>query len=91
MSEDLVQMAQRGVVTIPQALRKRYKLKPGDIFSLIDLGGFFLLSLQRSKIDKLADEVAQDLADRGESLESMLKVLKEKRRRGKPTADSDLH
>ena len=82
MSENQqIQMAKRGVVTIPQALRKRYNLKSGDVFTLIDLGGTFVLSPGRSIVDELAGEITQRLTKKGETLESILKVLKDRRKR----------
>ncbi len=82
MSENQnIQMAKRGVVTIPQTLRKQYNLKTGDIFTLIDLGGVFVLSPQRSVIDELAGEITQQMTQKGETLQSMLKLLKNRRKR----------
>lgn len=74
-------MAQRGVVTIPQTIRKRYKLKAGDVFTLIDIGGVFVLSPLRSRIDAFADEITEGLIAGGETMESMLETLREKRRK----------
>ena len=84
-----VQMAQRGLVTLPKELRKNYKLKPGDTFTLLDLGGVFLLSPQRTQVDQLADEVRQELVEGGESLESMLKALRADRERYEPETGPD--
>lgn len=82
MSEKLqIQMTQRGIVTIPQSIRDRYNLKPGDLFSLIDLDGVFVLSPHRSQIDRLANEVAGALSEKGETLESMIKELRRQRER----------
>ncbi|MBM4465506.1 MAG: AbrB/MazE/SpoVT family DNA-binding domain-containing protein [Chloroflexi bacterium] len=76
-----VQMAQRGVVTLPKALRQSYNLRPGDSFTLLDLGGVFVLSPRRSAIDSLADRLTQALIERGETLETMLQALREERER----------
>jgi AbrB family looped-hinge helix DNA binding protein len=54
-----LQMAQRGVITIPKSLRESYGLQPGDTFTLIDLGGVFVLSPRRSEIDAIADRIAE--------------------------------
>ena len=82
MSDALtVQMTQRGVVILPKSLRERYKLRPGDRFTLLDLGGVFVLTPRRSDIDALADRITQALTERGETLETMLQVLHEKRER----------
>lgn len=74
-----IQMAQRGVMTLPKNLRDRYKLKPGDSFTLFDLGGVFVMSPRPSEIDLLADRLSQSLMEEGETLETMLRVLREER------------
>ncbi len=76
-----VQMAQRGLLTLPKALRESYNLKPGDSFTLLDLGGVFVLSPRRSEIDALADRLVQELTEQGETLETMLQALREERER----------
>jgi len=82
MSDSLtVKMAQRGVVTLPKVLRDNYDLRPGDSFTLLDLGGVFVLSPRRSEIDALADRLTDALTERGETLESMLQALREERER----------
>jgi bifunctional DNA-binding transcriptional regulator/antitoxin component of YhaV-PrlF toxin-antitoxin module len=86
MSKTLTaQISQRGVLTLPKSLRDRYKIKPGDVVTVIDLGGAFVISPRRSEVDRLADEIGSALAKRGESLESMLTVLREEREKyGRP-------
>ena len=73
------QISQRGVLTLPKSLRDSYKLKSGDIVTVIDLGGAFVISPRRSEVDRMADEIGSALAERGESLESMLTALREER------------
>ena len=77
----IVRMSQRGVVTLPKILRESYNLHPGDSFTLLDLGGVFVLSPHRSEVDSLADRITQALTKRGETLESMLQALREERDR----------
>ena len=78
-----LQMAQRGVITIPKSLRESYGMQPGDTFTLLDLGGVFVLNPRRSEIDVITDRMAAQWADDGENLETMLKALREERdRRG---------
>lgn len=74
-----VKLGQRGVLTLPVELRQEYDLKPGDRFTLLDLDGVFVLSPQVSRVDELADRVSQELIEAGETLESMLKTLREER------------
>jgi bifunctional DNA-binding transcriptional regulator/antitoxin component of YhaV-PrlF toxin-antitoxin module len=76
-----VQMTQRGVVVLPKTLRETYNLQPGDSLTLLDLGGVFVISPQRSNVDALADRITQSLTDSGETLESMLLTLREERER----------
>jgi bifunctional DNA-binding transcriptional regulator/antitoxin component of YhaV-PrlF toxin-antitoxin module len=74
-----VQMTQRGVLVLPKALREAYNLQPGDNFSLLDLGGVFVISPRLSEIDALADRISQKLQEQGETLEGMLQMLREER------------
>ena len=74
-----ITVTQRGVVTLPKALREVYGLEEGDQLTLFDLGGVFVLSPKSTEIDILADRITKDLESNGESLESMLRVLREER------------
>lgn len=74
-----LQLAQRGVIVLPKPLREAYNLRPGDQFTLIDLGGVFVLSPRRSEIDALAERITQEFNERGETLESMLNALRDQR------------
>ena len=76
-----IQVAQRGLVTLPKALREAYSIREGDQMTLLDLGGVFVLSRRRSEIDRIADQFGTILAEKGESLESMLQALREARQR----------
>ena len=83
MESVTLQMTQRGIITIPRSVRKSHDMKPGDTFTLLDLGGVLVLSPQRSEIDALADRIARELTEEGETLETMLRALREERdRRG---------
>jgi len=81
MSSMTLHMAQRGLITIPKALREAYGIQPGDALTLLDLGGVFVLAPKPSQIDALADRIAVELQDKGETLESMLQALREERER----------
>ncbi len=76
-----IQVAQRGLVTLPKVLREAYRIQEGDQMTLLDLGGVFVLSPRRSEIDRIADQIGTTLAEKGESLESMLQALREARQR----------
>jgi len=78
--EATIQIRGNGAFTMPAEFLEKYKLEEGEIFSIVDLGnGSFLLSPRRSHIDELADQLAAEWASRGETLESMLKTLREVR------------
>jgi bifunctional DNA-binding transcriptional regulator/antitoxin component of YhaV-PrlF toxin-antitoxin module len=66
-------------VTLPKSLRDAYGLEAGDLLTLLDLGGVFVLSPRQSEIDALADRITKSLEAKGETLESMLQVLREER------------
>lgn len=76
-----MQVAKRGVITLPQSLRDRYRIREGDRLTLLDLGGTFVLTREQSQIDALADRIGEILQGQGESLESMLQTLREERDR----------
>jgi AbrB family looped-hinge helix DNA binding protein len=79
MTTITLQMAQRGVVTIPKSLRESYGIQPGDTLTLLDLGGVFVLNPRTSEIDAIADRIAAQWEEDGETLESVLKALREER------------
>jgi len=69
-----------GTFTLPADFLDKYRLEEGETFSIVDLGnGSFLLSPRRSRVDELADQIRVELEARGESLESMLRTLREVR------------
>jgi AbrB family looped-hinge helix DNA binding protein len=75
-----IQVVRRGVITLPKELRKQNQINEGDTLILIDLGnGIFVLSPRRSRVDEIADKLAKDWQESGETLESMLETLREVR------------
>ncbi len=74
-----LQIAQRGIITIPKALRDAYGLDTGDWLTLVDLGGVFVLSPQPSEIEALTDKLAAQWTEDGQTLESMLAALQAER------------
>ncbi len=77
-----ITVAQRGLVTLPQQVRKAHGIEPGQQLTLLDLDGVFVLSPQPSTVNALADDLALELAKRGESLETMLAALNDVRATG---------
>lgn len=75
-----VQVGRRGVITFPKELRDQNNIADGDILNLIELSeGVFVISARRSQVDEIANKLAREWQDSGESLESMLTTLREVR------------
>jgi len=72
-----VQVVRRGIITLPKELREQNNIEEGDLLNLIDLGdGVVVMSPQRSRVDEIADKLAKEWEDSGESLESILTTLR---------------
>ena len=75
-----VQVGRRGVITFPKELRDQNNIADGEILNLIELSAdVFVISRRRSQVDEVANKLAQEWQDSGESLESMLLTLREVR------------
>ncbi|GIW50688.1 MAG: hypothetical protein KatS3mg081_0043 [Gemmatimonadales bacterium] len=76
-----LQIGKRGTVTLPASLRKRYGLDAGDLLTVVDLGGVFVLSPEVSVVSKIAREIEEMREEAGLSLDALLAGLDEQRRR----------
>jgi bifunctional DNA-binding transcriptional regulator/antitoxin component of YhaV-PrlF toxin-antitoxin module len=75
-----IQVVRRGLITLPRELREQNNIREGDTLTLMDLGdGVFVVSQRHSKVDAIANRLAKEWQDSGETLESMLKTLREVR------------
>lgn len=75
-----IQVGRRGVITFPKELRDQNNIMDGEILSLIELSeDVFVISRRRSQIDEVANKLAKEWQDSGETLESMLTTLREVR------------
>jgi len=75
-----VQVGRRGVITFPKELRDQNNIVDGEILNLIELSDdVFVISRRRSQVDEVANKLAQEWQNSGESLESMLLTLREVR------------
>lgn len=75
-----IQVGRRGVITFPKELRDQNNIVDGEILNLIELSkNVFVISRHRSQVDEIANKLAQEWQDSGESLESMLTTLREVR------------
>ncbi len=75
-----LQVRKRGRIALPKELRNEIRIQEGDILTLVNLGGAFVLTPQSSQVDKIADRLAEQWRAQGESLESMLQTLHEVRK-----------
>lgn len=75
-----VQVGRRGVITFPKALRDQHNIADGEVLNLIQLSDdLFVISRRRSQVDEIANKLADQWRDSGETLESMLTTLREVR------------
>ena len=77
----IVQVRQRGTLTLPAEVRERYNIKPGDTFRLLDLDGIFVLTPMVPMVPELAQEIERARVEAGLSVEEMLTGLREQRER----------
>ena len=77
-----VRVRRNGVITLPKELRDRTGIESGTKLTLHDLGdGVIIISRTRSRMDTIADELAQEWRAAGMSLDSILKTLHEIRKK----------
>lgn len=80
MRKTTIQLREKGVITLPIGLRRKYGLRPGDMFTLVDLGdGVFTLTPKVSRVAALGDKIGQILQEAGVSVEEVLLTLNEGR------------
>ena len=74
-----VQVARRGVITLPAPVRRKLAIQEGQLLTLLDLDGALILVPQILETDRLADRLAAQWRAQGADLETMLKTLREVR------------
>ena len=79
MTITAVEIAQRGQLTIPKALRDQYNLKDGQKMTVVDIGGVFLVSPRQIRVEAHADALRDGLLAAGTTLEDMLAELRRRR------------
>ncbi len=78
----IIQMRNKGSLTLPAEFRRKYGLSEGDVFTLIDLGdGNILLTPRLLEVERFGDRVAEALEEDGVSLEDLLQALDDERQR----------
>jgi bifunctional DNA-binding transcriptional regulator/antitoxin component of YhaV-PrlF toxin-antitoxin module len=82
MCQATIRLRDKGVITLPISLRRKYSLRAGDVFSLSDLGdGAFVLTPKVSRVATLGDKVADILQAEGLMIEDILQSLDVERER----------
>ena len=73
MTSTTIQLAQRGIITIPKELRDANNMKEGDVLTIMDIGGGSLLIMPGpSKLDKLSESFRGKMNLAGVTLEDLL-------------------
>lgn len=76
-----VHIRSKGMITLPIALREKYKLEKGKTLSLIDLGeGKILLTTKASRLSKIIARIEKKLAAENVTLDDVLAQLDEARK-----------
>ena len=77
----ILQVRNRGVITLPAELREKYGIENGSIFRLVDLDGVFVLTPLVPMVPELAKEIEQARLEAGLSVDELLLSLREQRER----------
>lgn len=74
-----IQVAKRGVITLPAEVRRENQIQEGQIMTLVDLDGVLILVPKELQADRLANRLAKAWQEQGLDLETMLTTLREVR------------
>lgn len=76
-----IQVRSKGVITLPVALREKYKLEKGKMLSVIDLGeGKILLTTKSSRLSKITARIEKRLKEENVTLDDIPGQLDEERK-----------
>ena len=76
-----IQVRQRGTLTLPADIRRKYGIEPGDTFRIVDLDGMFILTPMVPMVPELAREIEKIRLQAGLDTTELLKALREERAR----------
>jgi AbrB family looped-hinge helix DNA binding protein len=76
-----IQVRQRGTLTLPADIRRKYGIEPGDTFRIVDLDGMFILTPMVPMVPELAREIEKIRLEAGLDTTELLKALREERAR----------
>ena len=74
-----IQINQQGTLSLPFELQTKYKLNEGDVLTLLDLDGIFLLTPKPSIVSKLAHQIEQLRQKEGLCIEDLIEGLVKQR------------
>ncbi len=74
-----VQLRGRGTITLPNAVRQRYRYGAGEVFALVDLEGVLVLAPKVPLVPKLAGEIERLREESALSLEALVRSVHEER------------
>lgn len=77
----MIQVRQRGTVTLPADLREKYRVGVGDTLRVVDLDGVLVLTAMVPIVADLAREIEHARLAAGISIEELLGTLREQRER----------
>ena len=75
----VVQVRERGQLTIPAEIRRQMGIKEGDVFSLLNLGNTLVATRKRLVVPEIARAIESLMQEEGISLEELLEGLKGQR------------
>lgn len=79
--DTVVQVRQRGTMTLPADLRAKYGIEEGDAFRLVDLDGIFILTPITPIVAELAREIEKARLEAGLTTEDLMEGLRAQRQR----------
>ncbi|HUF38507.1 MAG TPA: hypothetical protein VMN57_08290 [Anaerolineales bacterium] len=77
----VIQVRDRGMITLPGEIREKYGIENGAIFRLVDLDGTFVLTRMSPMVSELANEIEQARLAAGLNIEELLQDLRGQRAR----------
>ena len=77
----IIQVRERGVITLPAELREKYNIENGKIFHLVDLDGIFVFLPMVPIVPELAREIERIRLEAGLSIDELLDDLRQQRER----------
>jgi len=79
MARKTYTIQESGSVTLPAEIRKKYNLNPGDEVTFTETEDGILINLREVLINKLLNELGDDLRERGVTLDELIESGRELR------------